>query len=154
MLETLAERIAGGVVADLVAQLPVELHPPLRRGAARTRHAAKMSVDDFVHRVAEREGISPERAREHVRAVFETLRETIDRPLRVPGHHSAVAGRVRDRRSTALTRHYGPVRAVLLGPVSRHIVAEAHCPVIVVARGGESRLELLVDEASSAGAPA
>ncbi len=78
VLETLAERIAGGEVADLVSQLPVELHPPLRRGAARTRNATKMSVDDFVRRVAEREGISPEQAREHVRAVFETLREAID----------------------------------------------------------------------------
>jgi nucleotide-binding universal stress UspA family protein len=51
------------------------------------------------------------------------------------------------------SRGYGPVRAVLLGAVSGRIVAEAHCPVIVVARGRESRLELLVDEASSAGAP-
>jgi uncharacterized protein (DUF2267 family) len=78
VLETLAERIAGGEVADLISQLPVELHPALRRGAARTRHATKMSVDDFVRRVAEREGISAERAREHVRAVFETLRDAID----------------------------------------------------------------------------
>ncbi len=78
VLETLAERIAGGEVADLIAQLPPELHPALRRGADRTRHAVRMSVDDFVQRVAEREGISPELAREHVRAVFETLRETID----------------------------------------------------------------------------
>ncbi len=52
------------------------------------------------------------------------------------------------------SRGYGPVRAVLVGAVSRRIVAEAHCPVIVVARGHESRLELLVDEASSAGTPA
>jgi nucleotide-binding universal stress UspA family protein len=51
------------------------------------------------------------------------------------------------------SRGYGPVRAVLLGAVSGRIVAEAHCPVIVVARGHESRLELSVGEASSAGAP-
>ena len=52
------------------------------------------------------------------------------------------------------SRGYGPVRAVLLGAVSGRIVAEAHCPVIVVARGRESRLELLLDETSSARAPA
>jgi uncharacterized protein (DUF2267 family) len=78
VLETLAERIAGGEVADLISHLPVELHPALRRGADRTRHATRMSLDDFVNRVAEREGISADTAREHVRAVFETLREAID----------------------------------------------------------------------------
>jgi uncharacterized protein (DUF2267 family) len=99
VLETLAERIAGGEVADLLTQLPVELHPALRRGAARTRHAAKMSVDDFVQRVAEREGISPDRAREHVRAVFETLREAIDRlefldiTAQLPAEYATVGAR-------------------------------------------------------------
>ena len=87
----------------------------------------------------------------------------------IDAHHdveSDVESRVGDPADvlTDMTRHlemlvcgsrgYGPVRAVLLGAVSRRIVAEAHCPVIVVARGHESRLELLVDEASSAGAPA
>jgi nucleotide-binding universal stress UspA family protein len=52
------------------------------------------------------------------------------------------------------SRGYGPMRAVLLGAVSRRIVAEAFCPVIVVARGHESGLELLMDQASRAGAPA
>ncbi len=52
------------------------------------------------------------------------------------------------------SRGYGPVRAVLVGAVSRRVVAEAHCPVVVVPRGRESRLELLVDDASRAGAPA
>jgi nucleotide-binding universal stress UspA family protein len=52
------------------------------------------------------------------------------------------------------SRGYGPVRAVLLGAVSRRIVAEAQCPLIVVPRGDGSRLELLVDETARAGAPA
>ena len=52
------------------------------------------------------------------------------------------------------SRGYGPLRAVLLGAVSRRIVAEAHCPVIVVPRGDGSRLELFVDEDARAGAPA
>lgn len=48
------------------------------------------------------------------------------------------------------SRGYGPVRAVLLGAVSRRVVAEAHCPVTVVPRGRESRLELLLTEAPGA----
>src|SRR5512132_1381770 len=32
VLETLAERIAGGEVRDLIARLPIELHGPLQRG--------------------------------------------------------------------------------------------------------------------------
>ena len=35
------------------------------------------------------------------------------------------------------SRGYGPARAVLLGGVSRRVVSEAHCPVIVLARGVE-----------------
>ena len=44
------------------------------------------------------------------------------------------------------SRGYGPVRAVLLGAVSRRIVTEARCPVTVVPRGRESRLESLIAE--------
>jgi uncharacterized protein (DUF2267 family) len=99
VLETLAERIAGGEVADLIAMLPVELHPALRRGAARTRKATRMSLEDFVRRVAEREGIDPWQAREHVRAVFETLREAIDPrefvdvTAQLPAEYAAVGAR-------------------------------------------------------------
>jgi nucleotide-binding universal stress UspA family protein len=49
------------------------------------------------------------------------------------------------------SRGYGPLRAVLLGGVSRRLAAEAHCPVIVLPRGVESSLEALVAEAPSAG---
>ena len=52
------------------------------------------------------------------------------------------------------SRGYGPLRAVLLGAVSRRVVAEAHCPVIVVPRGREARLELLLAEASGTAARA
>jgi nucleotide-binding universal stress UspA family protein len=47
------------------------------------------------------------------------------------------------------SRAYGPLRAVLLGGVSRRVVAEAHCPVIVLPRGVEAPLEALVAEASA-----
>ena len=59
VLETLAERIAGGEVDDLADALPDELRPPLERGRDRTGgKAQRMSLDEFVARVAEREGVS------------------------------------------------------------------------------------------------
>ncbi|MGC9667669.1 DUF2267 domain-containing protein [Planosporangium sp. 12N6] len=85
VLETLGERIGEGEVDDLLTQLPVSLHPPLKRGAARANEAtSRMSVNEFLNRVAERTGIPPDRAalpppaaREYARAVFNTLRETV-----------------------------------------------------------------------------
>jgi nucleotide-binding universal stress UspA family protein len=52
------------------------------------------------------------------------------------------------------SRGYGPARAVLLGSVTRKVTAEAHCPVIVLARGVRASLEALVAEAPGAAAPA
>jgi len=99
-------RLTGAQVGRIDDRLFVDLkqhvaglQSRLRRGAARTRHAAKMSVDDFVHRVAQREGISDEQAREHVRAVFETLREAIDRlefldiTAQLPAEYATVGAR-------------------------------------------------------------
>ena len=48
------------------------------------------------------------------------------------------------------SRGYGPAQAVLLGGVSRRVVSEAHCPVIVLARGAQSTLAALVDERAGA----
>jgi uncharacterized protein (DUF2267 family) len=78
VLETLAERIAGGEVDDLLERLPLELRPPLKRGRRRTGgRAQSLSLDEFVRRVAEREGTDPFTARDHIRAVFLTLREAV-----------------------------------------------------------------------------
>jgi nucleotide-binding universal stress UspA family protein len=48
------------------------------------------------------------------------------------------------------SRGYGPLRAVLLGSVSRRLMTEAHCPVIVVPRGVEAALEALLEESTRA----
>ncbi|MEA2330243.1 MAG: hypothetical protein QOH58_381 [Thermoleophilaceae bacterium] len=78
VLETLAERIAGGEVDDLIARLPVELHEPLKRGRERSgEKSTRMSLDEFVEHVAERAGVSTEQARDYVRAVLKTLREAV-----------------------------------------------------------------------------
>jgi uncharacterized protein (DUF2267 family) len=76
VLETLAERIAGGEVDDLAEELPEELRQPLERGKAAGK-AQAMSLDELIARIAEREGISYEQALDHARAVFATLRETL-----------------------------------------------------------------------------
>jgi nucleotide-binding universal stress UspA family protein len=44
------------------------------------------------------------------------------------------------------SRGYGPLRAVLLGGVSRKVAAGAHCPVIVLARGVEDGLRTLAEQ--------
>jgi uncharacterized protein (DUF2267 family) len=78
VLETLAERVSGGEVDDLAAQLPSEFRPSLERGNARSNGAARpMSLKEFVLRISQREGVTPDQAREHARAVFAALREAI-----------------------------------------------------------------------------
>jgi uncharacterized protein (DUF2267 family) len=100
VLETLAERIAGGEVKDLIASLSPELHPPLRKGNELSHGAARpMSVDEFVRRVAEREGVTPPVALEHARVVFATLREALpekeffDVTAQLPSNYAAVTAR-------------------------------------------------------------
>jgi uncharacterized protein (DUF2267 family) len=97
VLETLAVRIAGGEIEDLVARLPAELHDPLRRGRERSpEQPAKMSLDEFVAQVAQLEGSNPFDAREHARAVLRTLREAVgdeeffDVKVQLPQDYAAV----------------------------------------------------------------
>nr|WP_275941267.1 DUF2267 domain-containing protein [Planosporangium flavigriseum] len=86
VLETLGERIGPGEIEDLLTHLPVALHPPLKRGAARWDDStSRMPVEEFLFRIAERSRIPTDRssllpppsAREYARAVFNTLRETV-----------------------------------------------------------------------------
>jgi uncharacterized protein (DUF2267 family) len=100
VLTTLAERISGGEVEDLISRLPVELHPPLQRGNELSNGVARrMSLDEFVRRIAEREGVTPDEAREHARAVIATLREAVgedeflDVTAQLPLEYAAVAAR-------------------------------------------------------------
>jgi uncharacterized protein (DUF2267 family) len=78
VLETLAERLAGGAVDDLADELPQDLHPALERGESRTGgKAQRLSLDEFVRRVAEREGGGYDEALERARAVFAALRDSL-----------------------------------------------------------------------------
>jgi nucleotide-binding universal stress UspA family protein len=51
------------------------------------------------------------------------------------------------------SRGYGPLRAVLLGGVSRRVASEAHCPVIVLPRGVKAPLDALVAAPGTIAAP-
>ena len=84
VLETLAERIAAGQDEDLIAQLDPLLHPPLRRGMSSAKPGGRrMPLDEFLRRVAAREGADVDeaglmvRVSEDVRAVFATLAEAV-----------------------------------------------------------------------------
>jgi uncharacterized protein (DUF2267 family) len=76
-LATLTDRLTGGEVLDLAAQLPKPLQGLLKpdpRGEAADRFGAA----EFVSRVSERAGVDETTARNAVRAVFCTLREAIN----------------------------------------------------------------------------
>ena len=78
VLETLAERIAGGEADDIADVLPEQLREAIRRGRERSgAKAQRMSLDEFVRRVADREGVTYEEALEHARAVLSTMREAL-----------------------------------------------------------------------------
>jgi uncharacterized protein (DUF2267 family) len=100
VLEALADRISGGQVDDLASQLPAELHPPLERGKAQSNAAARpLSLRDFVRGIAEREGVGPQAAGDHARAVFATLREAVsdkefaDMTAQLPDDYRALLAR-------------------------------------------------------------
>jgi nucleotide-binding universal stress UspA family protein len=47
------------------------------------------------------------------------------------------------------SRAYGPVRSVMLGGVSRRVIARAACPVLVLPRGAEAATEALLEAAET-----
>jgi nucleotide-binding universal stress UspA family protein len=51
------------------------------------------------------------------------------------------------------SRAYGPLRAVLLGGVSRRVTAEAACPVLVLPRGVEDTIQRLIPAADAPATP-
>jgi uncharacterized protein (DUF2267 family) len=77
-LETLAERISGGLAANLAAQLPMEIGEHLRRAlpyGADDKPGERFDVDEFVARVASRSTTDEPVAAYHARVVFEVMDE-------------------------------------------------------------------------------
>jgi uncharacterized protein (DUF2267 family) len=77
VLETLGARISPTEVHDLMPELPVRLTPALERGLHESWQPRPLSRDEFVHWVAEREGVSDSRALQDVRAVFRAIYESV-----------------------------------------------------------------------------
>ncbi|MHA6793147.1 DUF2267 domain-containing protein [Pseudonocardia bannensis] len=78
VLETLAMRITGGQVEDLIPLVPRELRPALRRGMSRSEaRGMSMSLDEFLEEIARRERVTKDEALRHARIVFAVLHETI-----------------------------------------------------------------------------
>ncbi|MFE9656852.1 DUF2267 domain-containing protein [Micromonospora sp. NPDC006431] len=75
-LETLAERLTGGELLDLAAQLPKGLQRMLKPHPS-AEAAERFGAAEFVARVARRADIDENAARDTIRAVFTTLREAI-----------------------------------------------------------------------------
>lgn len=75
-LETLGRRLSAGEASNLAAQLPGEFKQTLARVGG---DAEGFDVDEFVQRVADREGLgySVERAAEHARAVLSTVASSV-----------------------------------------------------------------------------
>ena len=74
-LQTLAERVTGTEAADLAAQLPDELSGYLTASGGGPRPTG--GTVQFLRRVADRAAVDPAVAEVGVRAVLNTLRETV-----------------------------------------------------------------------------
>ncbi|HEY9881322.1 MAG TPA: DUF2267 domain-containing protein [Leptolyngbyaceae cyanobacterium] len=69
--ETLAERLVGNEADQLAAQVPDELGQWLR--GHRDEPGQHFSLQEFYHRVSDREGVDPTQATIHSRAVISVL---------------------------------------------------------------------------------
>ncbi|WP_026735113.1 DUF2267 domain-containing protein [Fischerella sp. PCC 9605] len=74
-LEIIRERIVGDEAKDLAAQLPEELAECLRGREGETGQA--FSMQEFISRVSQKEGVEPTAAAMHVRSVFAVLEDAV-----------------------------------------------------------------------------
>lgn len=72
-LSTLSERLTGNEPRHLGAQLP----EPLSQYLDQEGQGRRFSANEFCHLVAEREGVADDAAKEHARAVLQTLKEAV-----------------------------------------------------------------------------
>ncbi len=94
-LATLAERLDPGEARDLADEVPPELAPWL----ATNTPAARFGVDEFIRRVAEREGVDAATAERDARAVFTALGSAVS-----PGELADAAAQLPNEFATLLPR--------------------------------------------------
>ena len=125
----MAARLASTTGARLVLIGAIELPPyagPALATAWDVEPAVREALEDDMREAA------------HQLAVADAETVVVDGPA-----GPAVAEAARDRVDLLVTgsRGYGPLRTVLVGSVSRHLVDNAHCPVLVVPRTSESEVD-------------
>lgn len=98
-VQTLSERLQGGESGELLAKLPKALQRTVRP------HESSMPYGepDFVKKVSERENVSIDDARRHVRAVFKTLEEAA-----APGQIDELRGQLPKEFDSLLPRRDEP----------------------------------------------
>jgi uncharacterized protein (DUF2267 family) len=72
-LQTLAERVGGGEARQILRELPAQLKPSMLNDS----DAVTFGIDEFLHRVAQREGTDAETALRHARGVFDALGDAL-----------------------------------------------------------------------------
>lgn len=72
-LETLGERLTGGEAKDLAAQLP----PEIGKFLVSAHSNGSFDLDEFFHRVRDRESVDMPIAVYHARVVIEVLKEAV-----------------------------------------------------------------------------
>ncbi len=93
VLETLAERLAGGEARDLATYVPGDLDVPLKDAEG---DPPGFGVDEFVARVADRAGVDDDAAAEYTRAVTDAVGEAAsgaefeDAVSQLPGEYGTV----------------------------------------------------------------
>ncbi|MBO2518753.1 MULTISPECIES: DUF2267 domain-containing protein [Limnochorda] len=75
VLQTLAERLTGGAAENLAAQLPPQLQAYMHKGDMEA--AEELTLDEFFHRVSEREGVDLPKSVHHARCVVDVLKEAV-----------------------------------------------------------------------------
>jgi uncharacterized protein (DUF2267 family) len=99
-LRTLTERITAGEADDLTPRLPDQFRPFLIKFP---EPAERFSLDEFIHRVAERAGVERDTAQRGVRAVLQTM-------------HPLVGAREFDEVMSQLPREFGELAQVPYRP--------------------------------------
>jgi nucleotide-binding universal stress UspA family protein len=125
----------------------------LTRSGRWTPHAAGQGGKQFEDVLGEHKLFATRAARRAVEGLGDDIEIEVDAPIGDPAEERVDISHFLDLLVCG-SRGYGPLRAVLLGSVSRHVVAESHCPALVLPRGVESALDALLAEAPGAAAPA
>jgi uncharacterized protein (DUF2267 family) len=137
-LAALAERLDPGVARDLASEVP----PEFAAWLATDTPAARFGVDQFIRRVAEREGVDAASAERDVRAVFAALGHAVS-----PGELADAAAQLPQEFARLLPRGPwvdGPTADEFAGRIARRTGLDGERAM----RAAEAVLETLADRIS------